>query len=135
MSLRKTLYGEETILVNVRVPISKKDEIKDLFYDLLKRYEVDWSLVDKPEKVKNIKEVIVSEVVSEVVEQIAIEEVAETNNYDRVFTIPRDKVQIKLALYKCSEYFYTRNVLSGNLYIYRWSSLEEAEGYLGTLKK
>lgn len=138
MSLRKTLYGEETILVNLRVPISKKDEIKAKFYDVLSDYVVKDSFSLKNNLGKEFLSeelvVVVPEIVEEVIEEIQIEELVETNNYNRVFTLPKDKVLVKLGVYSSGEFFYTTKVISSKLFIYQWNSLEEVDKYLETFK-
>ena len=138
MSLRKTLYGEETILVNLRVPMSKKDEIKAKFYEVLSDYVVKDSFSLKKNLGKEFLSeelvVVVPEIVEEFIEEIQIEELVETNNYNRVFTLPKDKVLVKLGVYSSGEFFYTTKVISSKLFIYQWNSLEEVEKYLETFK-
>lgn len=133
MSLRKTLYGEDTTMVNFRVPLSKKDEIKIRVFEILREYEFDWSSIERPKKEKEAREdvVIAPDIVEEIIEK---EEIVETNNYNRVFTLPKDKVLVKLGVYSSGEFFYTTKVISSKLFIYQWNSLEEVEKYLETFK-
>lgn len=56
MEKRKTggdqIYGEPTVILTIRVPETKKDEVRGLFYEILERYVRRSQYIDNRKKEK-----------------------------------------------------------------------------------
>lgn len=122
---RVYLYGEKTVLVSVHVPASKKDEIRNKFYDILREYENPSMLVMESSAESKEIESIDKKHESPTDMPLGIE----------VSALPKDKKQISVGLYSGVGKFYTNKVVSGQLKILEWESIAAAKFYLDNLKK
>lgn len=95
------IYGEETESISIRVPKSKKDEIKDKFYEILKGYE-DPKTVFKESAVLEEKPKITKKKSEVVAPETPIKK--EPKGYEFVDSVPLGSQMINIIGHKCHKH-------------------------------
>lgn len=155
------VYGEETEGLSIRVPKSKKQEVKSKFYDVLKEYENPTTvMVDCFEKVpkfakenqsKQIKDISTYQDVrdfSDYMDNILPTEDFYTDDNGvknwrsfgtAVTSLPKERKMIVdgnlKGLYSAGNKWYTNKIVDNALVILEWDKLDYAKKYLESLIK
>ena len=112
---RRGIYGEDSVMVSFRCPISKIDEFRDKCYGVLYDYRI----------------VPVVDVVEEDFGDCRTGSVS-------VSGLPENRVLITtggyLGLYSGNRRFYTNKIVYGNLEVLEWREVGKAKKYLDWLK-
>jgi hypothetical protein len=95
------IYGEETESISIRVPKSKKDEIKDKFYEILKGFEDPKTVLkesvvleEKPKTAKKSSEITAPETTKK----------QEKKGYEMVDSVPLGSQMINIIGHKCHKH-------------------------------
>ena len=136
------VYGEETEGLSIRVPKSKKQEVKGKFYEVLKEYENPTTvMVNCFEKVpdfakENCNRVVVKSFVSE----FTVDKDIDVKSFATVVsTLPKERKMISdpvlKGLYTAGNKWYTNKIVDNALVILEWDKLDYAKKYLESLIK
>lgn len=136
------VYGEQTEGLSIRVPVSKKQEIKNRFYDVLKEFENPITvMVDCFEKVpdfakENCNRVVIKSFVSE----FTVDKNIDLKSFATVVSmLPKERKMISdpilKGLYTAGNKWYTNKIVDNVLVILEWDKLDYAKKYLESLIK
>lgn len=136
------VYGEETEGLSIRVPKSKKQEVKSRFYEVLKEFESPVTvMVDCFEKVpdfakENCKRVAIKSSVSEFTSG---KDIDVKSSSTVVSMLPKERKMISdpvlKGLYTAGNKWYTNKIVDNVLVILEWDKLDYAKKYLESLIK
>jgi hypothetical protein len=146
------VYGEETEGLSIRVPKSKKQDIKSEFYEVLKKYENPTTvMVNCFEKVpgfavKNQNKQVIKEQ-KEFYDVLPTEEFYTNDDGEKswrsfgnlVTSLPKERKMIidgnLKGLYSAGNKWYTNKIVDNALVILEWNKLDYAKKYLESLIK
>jgi group I intron endonuclease len=126
---RRQHYGEDTILVSIRVPVSKKPEIMEKFYGILSEYVISY-------RKSLTKDIIASFKEKENLSTLAHKkEKKMKGNYIEINSIPFSSQLVHnygkgKAIRRDGDIFYTRETKDGKLLLLQHNSKEDAFKYV-----
>ena len=136
------VYGEETEGLSIRVPKSKKQEVKGKFYEVLKEYEKPTTvMVDCFEKAPDFaKENCNRAAVKSFVSEFTVDKGIGVKSFATVVSmLPKERKMISdpvlKGLYTSGNKWYTNKIVDNALVILEWDKLDYAKKYLESLIK
>lgn len=136
------VYGEETEGLSIRVPKSKKQEVKGKFYEVLKEFENPITvMVDCFEKVPCFaKENQNKTVIKSNIREFTVDKDIDVKSFATVVSmLPKERKMISdpilKGLYTAENKWYTNKIVDNALVILEWDKLDCAKKYLESLIK